>query len=97
VHLSPEVMVNFPVEVFASHGFGYVSAEMLGLSPELAADLIRWLRWWQERVGPGDDDEEGDDEVEEAADEWRRWTDDGTRLLRRLKDELGTGFDIDWV
>ena len=92
IKLSPEVLVDFPVEVFVGRGPGYVRAHMLGISPQLEVDLIQWLRWWQERVGLGDiDDEEVDDE--ESA-EWSHWDQAGDELCQRLKEELGSGFDV---
>lgn len=94
VQLSPEVFVDFPVEVFDHRGPGYVSAETLGISQPLEVDLTRWLRWWQDRVGFGD---EGGEDEEMDADEWRQWNEDGARLLERLKDELGPGFEVHQV
>ena len=87
MQLSPEVLVEFPVEVFLGHGPGHATAHMLGISPELEADLVQWLRWWQERVGLGgiDDEELGD--VEAA--EWNHWNLAGHRLCQRLQEELG--------
>jgi hypothetical protein len=93
VRLSPEVGVDFPVEVFAGHGFGYVNGPMLGISPGLEADLIRWQRWWQDRVGWGDED---DDASVDASGEWTRWHDGGAALRERLEVELGPGFDVAW-
>jgi hypothetical protein len=91
IQLSPEVLVEFPVEVFVGHGPGYVTAHMLGISPELEADLSQWLRWWQARVGLGDID---DEEVDDEASEWSHWNQAGDRLCQRLKEELGPGFHV---
>lgn len=91
VRLSPEVLVEFPVEVFLGHGLGYVTGRMLGIRPELEADLIQWLRWWQERVGLGDVD---DEEVDDEAADWSHWNQAGDRLCQRLKEELGPEFHV---
>src|SRR5215210_5288536 len=52
VQLSPEQEIDFPVEIFAEHGPGFVASGTLGISQGLEDDLIQWLRWWQRRVSP---------------------------------------------
>jgi hypothetical protein len=92
MQLSAEVLVEFPVEVFLGHGLGYATVHMLGISSELEADLIQWLRWWQERFGPRGHPRRGSrrrrgsrvEPLENA----------GDRLCQRLKEELGPGFHV---
>lgn len=95
VQLCAEVLVSFPVAVFVHGSPGFVGPEMLGISSELENDLVVWLRWWQERVGLGDDDD--DDEADDVDEEWRGWQEEGALLLERLKLELGDDCDVDWV
>jgi len=93
VRLSPDDFVDFPVEVSVGDisGFGYVSAQMLGISHALEEDITQWLRWWQEGDGWDDDDE---DDAQRDADGWRQWNEDGARLVEMLQDELGAGFEV---
>jgi hypothetical protein len=70
---------------------------MLGLSQELGADLMSWLKWWQEHAERDDDDADGVEEDAGNVAAWGRWREDGARLLDRLRDELGPGFEVSWV
>lgn len=89
VRLSPDFYVEFPVEVFAEHGPGYVSAEMLGLSDELGSDLTAWQRWFDDHTDTGREPMEMGPESE-----WDEWSRLGDALRARLRQELGPGFDV---
>lgn len=89
VQLSPDFLVEFPVEVFAAHGPGYVSAEMLGLSDELGSDLTAWQRWFDDHTDTGREPMELGPEPE-----WDDWRRQGDALRARLRQELGPGFDV---
>jgi hypothetical protein len=93
VQLSPEIQVTFPVEIFFDErGPGYVPAADLGLSVELEEELTTWLHWWQTHVDPG-----GEEVIAGTRGQWRQWNEDGDRLLQRLREELGPGFQVRWV
>jgi hypothetical protein len=88
--LSAEVLVDFPVEVFIQGNPGFVTAEMLGVSPRLERDLVAWLRWWQGHVGlDGGDDDQGPEHPEG----WRIWAQQRELLTVRLCQELGPGVE----
>jgi hypothetical protein len=89
VQLSPDIGVDFPVEIFDEHGPGYVDPEDLGLSGQLADDVARWQMWWGNHVsGDGDEVIGGTDE------EWRAWSVERDRLCSRLREELGSRYDV---
>jgi len=89
VQVSPEILVDFPVEVFDETGPGFVRAGSLGISVALQQELIVWLRWWQVHVNVN-----GDEVIAGDEDEWRRWERDGSSLRERLQQELGPDFSV---
>lgn len=92
VQLSSEVGVEFPVEVFDERGPGYVGSGTLGLSRELAHGLVLWHRWWEDHV-----DWCGSEETAGTDEEWREWSEEGDRLLERLRQQLGPAFQVQRV
>ena len=89
MQLSPDVGVDYPIEVFDENGPGYVAPRALGLSRVLEEDLTRWQRWWEDHVDVG-----GDEVSDGSDDEWRAWSEEADRLLKRLRQELGPGFQV---
>lgn len=91
VRLSPDVDVDLPVEIVVGHGPTYIARGMLGLTPSLEDDLCQWQRWWEDHYDAVADESLG------SEDEWRSWEQAGTRLVDRLREDLGTGFDVRWA
>lgn len=89
MQLSPDFLVQFPVEVFGETGPGYVSAEAIGLSDDLGADLVSWQRWFDDHMDTGREPMELG-----LRSEWDEWSRRGDELLERLKQELGPDFDV---
>lgn len=89
VQLSPDLGVEFPVEVFVENGPGYVRSETLGLSRKLVEELTQWQRWWEDHV-----DVNGDEVTGGAEAEWQSWSTQGDRLVERLRQELGSTFHV---
>lgn len=93
VHLSPDWLVELPVEVVDAGQPGYLEAEMLGISDGLARDLVAFQAWWEEHTGL-DDVVEG--EID-ANPDWAAWDREGWDLVVRLQTELGPRYEVVWI
>ena len=90
VRLSFDYDAGFPAEVFVpAMGWGFESADLLGITEGLGATLSSHQQWWQDHL-----DVEGV-HVEGSAAEWRRWRRDLTTLADRLQGELESACDLD--
>jgi hypothetical protein len=54
--------------------------------------LVLWHRWWEDHV-----DWCGSEETAGTDEEWRAWSEEGDRLLERLREQLGPAFQVQRV